>query len=105
MRVLYSLTTIRIDCPEVMLVALTESRSSRPLEDWVWFCWAAVIVALVTVAVALLVDVVMLPVVLVVFKIVLTNTPNPAMRIIAITTRLTTPKETALFSFANVRHV
>jgi hypothetical protein len=61
------------------------------------------VVLLIAVVVALLVDVIVLLAVLVAFKVVVTNTPNPTMKIIAITTRLITPREAALFAFANVR--
>lgn len=90
--VLYSLAVIKTDSPEVMLVALTESRSSRPFEDWVWFCWVVVVVVLVVVIVLVVVPA----------FIIVRKTPNPTMMIIAITTRLVTPKETAPFAFANV---
>ena len=85
MSVLYSPTVIRTDSPEVMLVTLTESCNCRPFEDVVWFSWAVVFVVLVG------------------FKVVLKYTPNPTMSIIANATRPTTPGETALFVFANVR--
>ena len=56
---------IKIDSSGVMLVALIESQSCRPLEDWVWFCWPVLGVVLVTTVVVLLVVLVTAVVVLI----------------------------------------